>query len=239
MGTVYKTIEEAKTDGSAASFWPEALPWAQQVHSKIPWLFISVILAQWASETGYGGPDWYLYNNPGNVGDPAAGGQTTFPTMQAGVNEYAVVIQQADYYGLRSCSSPTSQSYALGQSPWAAGHYEADGPPPGEDLVKIISEFDLTQYDGAAPVPVPTPTPTPTPNNNPLLEEIMFNLIATSSAGVGYVVAADLSSKTGLPDVGDEETLLKLTVPGTTNPPIPLYLRAGLTDALLNAIPNA
>lgn len=90
---------------------------------------------------------------------------------------------------------------------------------------------------------VNSPTPPPAPPPTPVLQEddFMPNLISTDSAGTGYVVAADFSSKTGLVSPQDEETLLKLTVPATPSNPggQPLYLRAGLTDGQLSVIPNA
>ena len=70
-----------------AAFWSEALPWARTAAADTG-LFVSLVLAQWADETEYGGVDWSPRNNPGNIGDPAQGGQTTFPTLQAGVNAY-------------------------------------------------------------------------------------------------------------------------------------------------------
>ena len=68
--------------GNPAAFYAEALPWAQQVHSEMPEMFVSVVLAQWASETAYGGPDWSVYHNPGNVGDPPLAVRQRFPIFR-------------------------------------------------------------------------------------------------------------------------------------------------------------
>jgi hypothetical protein len=167
------------------SFWDEALPYAQQAHSQTG-VLTSVILAQWANETGYGGVDWSVYHNPGNVGDPAAGGQTTYPTLQAGVDAYISTMLLPYYAAVRSASTWQTQCAALGASPWAASHY---GNPPGEDLVQIINANDLTQYDGSpAPTPVPTP-PQPTLGGSIIMgiTELSNGNIAVDAVGTGSV----------------------------------------------------
>lgn len=145
---------------SPSTFWPEALPWAQQVHSRLPVMFVSVVLAQWASETGYGGWDWSVAHNPGNVGSFDGQPVNTFPNLQTGVNAYIQTLQNGYYAAVLHTTNWAAQCYALGNSPWASGHYEAAGGPPGEDLIKIVQANNLTQYDGAAPPPPPPPTPT-------------------------------------------------------------------------------
>jgi hypothetical protein len=136
-------------------FFADALPWARQVHAQMPEMFVSVVLAQWAEETGYGGPDWIPNNNPGNVGSFDNQPVAKFPTMQTGVNAYKQTMQLHYYDAVRAATTWQSQAYALGQSPWASAHYMAAGPPPGEDLIKIVNLHNLTQYD--APIPPPNP----------------------------------------------------------------------------------
>ena len=63
----------------------------------------------------------------------------------------------------------------------------------------------------------------------PIITEDTMQLYATNSAGTGFVIAADLSSKRGLPDAADAGALL------ATNQ----YVKVALTDQLINAIPNA
>lgn len=196
-GWTRKSAETAKADGSAASFWPQALPWAQQVHAKLPELFISFVLAQWAEETGYGGPDWTPNNNPGNVGSFDGQPVNKFATKAAGVAAYEQTITNGLYGPVLAALSPDSQSFALGNSPWASAHYEAAGPPPGEDLVKIIASFDLTQYDGTGPAPKPAPPPPapeilkPTSGKVGMLNAPIVAVVRTPS-GNGYIeVGAD------------------------------------------------
>lgn len=139
-------------------FFAEALPYALESHASTA-VLPSVILAQWAAETGYGGPDWSPRNNPGNVGDPAAGGQTTFPTLQQGVDAYIATMRLGYYAAVRAATTWQAQSYALGQSPWAAAHYVANGVEGGL-LIEIIESYDLTRYDSGPPPPPKPPQPT-------------------------------------------------------------------------------
>jgi hypothetical protein len=68
------------------------------------------------------------------------------------------------------------------------------------------------------------PAPTPTP-----LKENDVQLYAADTGGTGYVIAADLSTKVGMPDAADAQALLKTG----------LYTVVTLTDALIASIPNA
>lgn len=137
------------------SFFTEALPYAKQAHSETG-VLTSVILAQWADETGYRWPA--PQNNPGNVG--TYGTQvTSYPSVEAGVNGYIKTMLLPYYDGVRGVSGWQAQCLRLGESPWAGGHYQASGGPPGEDLVKIIQADNLTQYDAVQPLPPQPPIP--------------------------------------------------------------------------------
>ncbi len=65
-------------------------------------------------------------------------------------------------------------------------------------------------------------------NPQPQPEEFNVELYATNSAGTGFVIAADLSHKQGMPDPGDAARLLATGV----------YKPVQLTDQLINAIPG-
>jgi NlpC/P60 family len=73
-------------------------------------------------------------------------------------------------------------------------------------------------------LPFPDAPAPPTPP-----EENEMQLYAADSKGTGYVIAADLSTKTGMPDAADAQALLKTG----------LYTVVTLTDALIASIPNA
>lgn len=104
----------------------------------------SVILAQWADETGWGGPDWSVLHNPGNV---SLGGQSvSYLKLSLGVQAYIYTMMQPQYDSVRNASDWTDQCLALGESPWAASHYD-NGNGPGSALVQIILENNLLEYD--------------------------------------------------------------------------------------------
>lgn len=63
----------------------------------------------------------------------------------------------------------------------------------------------------------------------PIEEDDMKPLYATNVAGTGFVIATDLSSKTGIPDAADAQALLNTGQ----------YQVVHLTDQLINIIPNA
>jgi Mannosyl-glycoprotein endo-beta-N-acetylglucosaminidase len=134
----------------ASAFFAAALPFAQQAHVATN-VETSVILAQWADETGYTWPA--QGNNPGNVGNTAHGGMVNYPTVEAGVQAYIETMLLGYYAAVRNAQGWQAQCYRLGESPWAGGHYEAGGAPPGNDLVKIVNANNLTQYDSPPPQP--------------------------------------------------------------------------------------
>lgn len=131
------------------TFFATALPWAR-IASRLTGVNVSVVLAQWADETGYGGPDWSPDNNPGNVGNTEHGGQVTYPTLAAGVTAYVRTMLLPYYVDVRGWGPTPAEVDAsavnLGKSPWAAGHYD-NGHGPGSALLAIMGQFDLYQYD--------------------------------------------------------------------------------------------
>lgn len=151
------------------TFWDEALPWAQQVHSVMPEMFVSFVLAQWADETGYGGYDWSVAHNPGNVGSFDGQPVNHFPSLQVGVQAYMQCLRNGYYNAVLAAKTWQAQCYALGRSPWASAHYMASGPPPGQDLVKIVQNNNLTRFDGPPPPPPPIPPLPPTPKENEMI----------------------------------------------------------------------
>lgn len=140
---------------SAAGFFPIALPWAR-VASAATGVLTSVVLAQWADETAYGGVDWSVHHNPGNVGSFDGVPVASFPTLAEGVTAYVQLMNAPDRpqfaAAMRHFADYQGQAYALGAANpvWASGRY---GNPPGSDLVRIIQLFDLARYDAPTPAP--------------------------------------------------------------------------------------
>ena len=185
--------------GGPSSFWPIALPWAVEAHNATG-VDVSVVLSQWAIETAYGGADWLPpRNNPGNVGNFTAGGQMNYPTLAAGVEGYIQCMDQNYYIRVRTSAGWYAQCLALGQSPWASGRYALPGSYPGSELIYVVQNYNLTQYDAGGPTPAP-PIPGP-PRPIQVMKPTtgrygMLNApvgaILTTRAGDGYhLVAAD------------------------------------------------
>jgi hypothetical protein len=143
-----------------AEFVQFALPFAQSAHQQTGWP-VSMILAQWGLEHGWLIPGFTGYNW-GNVGalpgapDVASGGAwgapayfAYAPTPQDGVNYYVAVAGLSYYRGVGYAArhgGADAAAWALGVSPWDAGHYAGIGNP-GSSLVNLMQTFNLYRYD--------------------------------------------------------------------------------------------
>lgn len=150
-----------------SSFVCVALPFARlaqslQIQDGIahPW-YVSVILAQWGVEQGWSIPSYTGYNW-GNVsaiaGYPSIGGTGVWGSPSAfayaytpmqGTEYYVIFTMNGWYNGVTNAWSqgPQAQAYALGQSPWDAGHYGENGSGPGGELVGDMNAFNLYRFD--------------------------------------------------------------------------------------------
>jgi hypothetical protein len=171
---------------SPATFWPEALPWARQA-SAATGVHVSVVLSQWAIETGYGGTDWYPNNNPGNVGSFDGQPVNTFPTLAEGVQAYIDTMKLGYYAAVRANPTWYGQCIALGQSPWASAHYALTGQGPGSELVWVVENYNLTQFD-SGPAPMPPPAPKPPPPPTPKEYKIMDSVALPDGTVVSHAV---------------------------------------------------
>lgn len=154
-----------------AQFIASLGPWAKWC-AKQPGvgLFPSVILAQWALETGWGSSEaWIHGHNPAGIS--GGGHPLAYPGVQAGMDAYVETIRLSYYDAVREARAKgaEAQARALGASPWDAGHY-GGADAPGSVLVTIMQEQHLEQQlDGveapttAPAVPPKSPVPTPGP----------------------------------------------------------------------------
>ena len=125
-------------------------------------LWNSVVLAQWADETGWGTSDyWTVGHNPAGISP--GGVVASYPTVQAGIDAYVETMNLPYYDEVRAAKNQgnIAQAAALGASPWAGGHY---GNPPGADLENIIRENDLGRFDQIPVSVVPPATPPARPH---------------------------------------------------------------------------
>jgi hypothetical protein len=139
-------------------FINEVLAYAQDGKNKTG-VLVSVILAQWACETGWGDSDYFTQgHNPAGI---SPGGQVAaYPSLAAGEAAWVQTMELEYYDGVRAAVGWNAQCVALGQSPWAGSNYN-NGDGPGSILVALISENSLWLYDSPAPSPTSTPSPQP------------------------------------------------------------------------------
>lgn len=138
-------------DSAEQGFLNAVLPYAQEGHARTG-VLVSVILAQWADETGWGTSEaWVTGHNPAGISP--GGVIASYPDIAAGVQAWWETMLEAFYDPVRAARGWQAQASALGDSPWAAGHYELDGIK-GAALLSIITHNSLWLYD-QAPQPQP------------------------------------------------------------------------------------
>lgn len=134
-------------DSREQAFVNQVLAYAQVV-SRESSVLVSVILAQWADETAWGTSEaWVDGHNPAGISP--GGVIASYPSISEGVDSWLATILDPLYNDVRLATGWNAQALALGESPWAAGHYELGGVP-GAALVAIITEQSLWQYDQPA-----------------------------------------------------------------------------------------
>jgi Mannosyl-glycoprotein endo-beta-N-acetylglucosaminidase len=124
----------------------------------------SVILAQWGIETAWGTSSAFVEGH--NFAGVSSGGHVLgYPNYPAGLEAYVWVLGLDYYAAVRDAHDHgwEAQAYALGASPWAAGHYRAVGSDvDGSLLVGVIGAYNLARFDyldGESPGKPPTPPP--------------------------------------------------------------------------------
>jgi len=164
--------------------------------------------------------------NAGTVGDCENGDMTP----QTSVN-WVVMRRKAGITPTIYCSAsawPTVQrsfqTWGVAQPQYWIAAYPGPGPVlyPGAIAHQWIDRGPYDESVVADYWPGVDPAPSPP-------EEEEMPLYATDSAGTGFIIATDLSSKTGMPDAADANALLATG----------LYKGVQLTDTLLNSIPTA
>lgn len=176
---------------SATSFKNLVWPYCQQVAAATglsPCLF----LCQWAVETGSGSctncpPAQGCFNYAG-INGSGCGGYQRYSSLSAFAQGEIATLNNGLYHGvLAAAGAPLhTQMIALGNSPWAGGHYN-DGGGPGSSLWSTWnSEFAGMGLDcGAVPSSGgthPKVPPTVPPTTAPPVS------VAVSKLGVGLII---------------------------------------------------
>jgi hypothetical protein len=142
-------------------------------------VLVSVILAQWACETGWGSSDFFSQgHNPAGI---SPGGQVAaYPSLDAGTDAWIQTMDLSYYDGVRGAGGWNAQCVALGQSPWAGSHYD-NGNGPGSILLDLVKENSLWTYDAPAPSPGPGPQPQPQPSGGTV--SVQLSVLQQGSSG--------------------------------------------------------
>lgn len=159
--TPFPTGPTPQPVSSPAAFIQTMLPYAQKAHKDLGWP-TSVVLAQMGVEHGWRFPDFDGWNlaNSRPFADPNGDGGVCFgqtiirnfcysPTPWIGLAVYEHCAHLSYYRGVASAArsgGAVAAARALGQSPWDAGHYSANGVA-GQALINAMNTFNLYQYD--------------------------------------------------------------------------------------------
>lgn len=127
-----------------AAFFADVAPDAKIASARtgVP---VSVILAQWAIETGYGTSSAWLTGH--NYAGVSPGGHVaSYTDRPSGLAAYISTLSSQFYAAVRGAGSPSAAAVALGDSPWAASHYGGHGA----DLQTVITTNNLARFDTGA-----------------------------------------------------------------------------------------
>jgi hypothetical protein len=136
-------------------FFNKLLPFAQQAREETG-LPVSVILAQWAVESGFEADNWVGNLNYAGItkdGGPAAGFRE-YASTEEFTKDYISTLQLSYYDGVRQAAAEGAPvaviAETLGRSPWdAAGYTDPELGYPGSTLLQTISSYNLLRYEAA------------------------------------------------------------------------------------------
>lgn len=138
------------------AFLDHTLPYALQVQGATA-LPVSLVLALWATESGWGRSQLAQANNLGSIkqGERFA----TYPTLDGFVEDF-IRVMRLRYYDAVLAAARSRQpveeiACRLGESPYAESHFRGGNHPPGWLLIQVIHDSHLTDYDRPPSPPGP------------------------------------------------------------------------------------
>jgi hypothetical protein len=166
------------------------------------------ILTQWGLETGWCAPDSGCYcNNLAGIGCHHYGscprcnsyGFCCYDSAEQYAADYVAVLHNGPYAGVLASAGTTlrRQMVALGESPWAASHYDGGGGP-GSSLISVylaalerIADVGLDQPLGpGGPPPLPSPPPPVYPSPAPPLPPPTAGVVLLATGVAALTVGA-------------------------------------------------
>lgn len=134
------------------AFLDMALPHALRA-AQATGLPVSVVLAQWALESGWGRTQ--IARELHNLGAITMSGQPpryrSYQSLEAFTDDWIRLLMLPLYQQVRTAAtaggSREEVAEELGRSPYAESHYAEAGHTPGWTLVRIIRDSRLAEYD--------------------------------------------------------------------------------------------
>lgn len=129
------------------AFIDRVLPYARRAAAATG-LPVSVILAQWGGESGWGRNAVAQQNNLGAIYGES--GFRTYASLDEFTDDWIRVIHLPYYDAVRAAArdgDPVAVARALGESPYDNGHYSQGDGTPGSFLIQIMNNFNLRDYD--------------------------------------------------------------------------------------------
>ena len=168
---------------SNASFLAAMAPYAR-AQATATGLDCRLFLVQWAYESTWGTSPVSRNNNFAGIENSSGKGctvcngvYTCCPTVADFSALYTAIITDSTYATLRKAAgeSLALQFVALGNSPWAAGHYEGSCGTPGCGLAELYhANQALFDAAGCQSVSPPPPPPGPTQSLSELLPALLI-----------------------------------------------------------------
>jgi flagellum-specific peptidoglycan hydrolase FlgJ len=142
---------------SAADFFSTYGPYAKRASSSLG-IPASVILGQWALESAYGSSDVFRNNNnlagikhvSSSIDSGISpSGYSKYRDLNQFTDDYIRVMNNGLYDDVKKAGSVEGAVFALGSSPWAETHYKDSNGIEGGNLLAVIKNNNLSQYDAA------------------------------------------------------------------------------------------
>jgi hypothetical protein len=134
------------------AFVNEYAPYAETA-AQATGLNAQLILAEWGNEVAYG-TAWSEKNNIGNIGVYSGGPNPSYATIGEGVQAYINEIKSIPSIMATAGQSLAAQAEAIGNSPYASGHYLATGSNvPGSALIQDANVIASAGVGTASSVP--------------------------------------------------------------------------------------
>ncbi|MBE3590934.1 MAG: glucosaminidase domain-containing protein [Firmicutes bacterium] len=131
------------------AFIDRVMPYARRAAAATG-LPVSVILAQWGAESGWGRNDVARQNNLGAI--YGSSGFRSYASLDEFTDDWIRVLHLPYYDAVRAAAATgdaDAVARALGESPYDNGHYCQGDGTPGSFLIQIMDDFDLRDFDAS------------------------------------------------------------------------------------------